>query len=170
MLFTVLPLLQMALLLAIRSKFASVDLAVPGQPDSTSPFAVGGSLSGGDSTSLIAQAVLGLVFLVITIFAWRGRPSWIRFAMLGAVIVLTLVTMVLSAAPLLTRADFSQGIDSGAGLVRTLLSGRLLMSILVAFYVVWYMNRGPARAFYRGYYLSAANGDGADSRVTVRNE
>src|SRR4051794_412828 len=100
MLFTVLPLLQMALLLGIRYKFANTNLAVPGQPNDSLPIAVGGSLSGSDGVSLAAQAILGVVFLVIAIFAWRGRPKWIRFAMLAAVIVLTLVTVVLSAVPL----------------------------------------------------------------------
>jgi hypothetical protein len=32
------------------------------------------------------------------------------------------------------------------------------MSALVSFYVVWYLNRGPARAFYRGYYLPDPSG------------
>jgi hypothetical protein len=29
----------------------------------------------------------------------------------------------------------------------------------VMLYTLWYMNRGPARAFYRGYYLPAPPDD-----------
>jgi hypothetical protein len=153
MLFTVLPLLQIALLLGIRYRFASVNLPIPGQETDALPMAVGSSLTGVDDAALVAQAVLGVVFLLIAVFAWRGRPAWIRLAMLAAVLLLTLVTIGLSVLPMLAKPDFDQGIDSGADLGRVLLSGRLLLSIGVAFYVAWYLNRGPARAFYRGSYL-----------------
>lgn len=154
MLFTVLPLLQIAMLLGIRYRFASVELPVPGETTNPVPMAVGGNLSGVDDITLVVQVVMGVVFLVIAFFAWRGRPAWIRLALLAAVLLLTVVTVALSVAPMLARPDMSQGVDSGADLMRVLLSSRLLMSILVAFYVAWYMNRGPARAFYRGYYLA----------------
>jgi hypothetical protein len=74
-----------------------------------------------------------------------------------AVVILTLVTAALSIAPLLAQPNLSQGIDSGAAIAQTLLSGRLIFSLLLALYVVWYMNRGPARAYYRGYYLTDPN-------------
>lgn len=155
LLFSILPLLQLGLLLLIQYRFANVDLTVPGQTDSVAPVAVGGDFTGIDNRIVILQTILGVIFLAIAVFAWRGRPAWIRFVMLAAVLGLTLITVGLSVAPLLAQSDPGQGLDSGEALWRTLLSGRLLLSILVAFYVVWYMNRGPARAFYRGYYLEA---------------
>ncbi len=151
-LFSILPLLQVAMILLIRQRFQGVSLSVPGE-DAVSPLAVGGSFSGIEDYSLILQAVLGIVFLLIAVGAWRGRPPWIRFAMLASVLVLTGVTVALSLLPLITSPDLDQGIDSGAAIRRVLLSGRLLLSVLVALYVVWYVNRGPARAYYRGYYL-----------------
>ncbi len=154
MLFSILPLMQVALVLTIRARVQQVDLPVPGQSDSVTPFAVGGSVTGTDDAALMVQGVLGVVFLVIAFFAWRGRPAWIRLATLAAVLLLTLITIGFSVAALTAPADLNQGIDSGAAIAQTLLSGRLLISILVALYVVWYMNRGPARAFYRGYYLT----------------
>ncbi len=154
MLFSVLPLLQMMLLLLLRYRFSRIDLAAPGQADGVAPLAVGGDFIGIDSSIVTLQTLMGIVFLGIAVLAWRGRPAWIRFAMLAAVLILTLVTVALSIAPLFAQPNPAQGFDSGDALRRTLLSGRLLLSIFVALYVVWYINRGPARAFYRGYYLA----------------
>ncbi|MEP7291628.1 MAG: hypothetical protein ABI835_07580 [Chloroflexota bacterium] len=151
MLFTILPMLQIAMILLVRLRIQSASLPVPGQADSVTPIAVGSSFVGIDDISLIVQTALGIVFLGI---AFRGRPAWIRFVMLASVLVLTLVTIALSLAPLITNPDLSRGIDSGEAIRSVFLSGRLLLSVLVAFYVVWYVNRGPARAYYRGYYLS----------------
>lgn len=153
MLFSVLPLLQVAMLLIARSRLQNANLASSGEA-AVNPIAVGGSFEGGSDASLIVQVILGVFFLMVAVCAWRGRPRWIRFVMIAAVIVLTLVTVGFSIAPLLSASDVQQGIDSGAALRQTLLSSRMLMSLLVTLYVVWYVNRGPARAFYRGYYLT----------------
>ena len=153
MLFSLLPLTQVALLMAIRNKIQQVDLPVPGETDPVTPIASGGDFIGVSDANLVIQTIMAVIFLVIAICAWRGRPRWIRLAMWVAVLVLTLITAVQTIAPMLSPPDFSQGFDSGASIAQALLSGRLLFSFLLALYVVWYMNRGPARAFYRGYYL-----------------
>ena len=160
MLFSILPLIQVALVLGLRYRMQQVNLPIPGEATPAAPIATGGDFTGVPDFNLVVQTVLAVIFLVIAICAWIGRPRWIRLATWVAVLVLTLVTAYLSIAPLLSRPDPSQGIDSGASIAQTLLSGRLLLSILVALYVVWYMNRGPARAFYRGYYLSDPNESG----------
>jgi hypothetical protein len=153
MLFSLLPLIQVATVLMLRSRFESASLSIQGEGDDIAPLAVGGSYTGVDDATLLVQVILGGAFLVVAFFAWRGKPQWIRFAMLASVVVLTLVTIVLSVVPLISQSDINQGIDSGAAIRDVLLSGRLLLSVFVAFYVVWYVNRGPARAYYRGYYL-----------------
>ncbi len=153
MLFSLLPLMQVAMILLMRARVQSMSLDVPGEADAVAPMLSGGSFTGVADVNLMVQAVLGLVFLVIALFAWRGRPGWIRFVTLGAVLALTLITIGLSVTSLLANPDLAVGIDSGEAIARVLLSGRLLLSVLLAFYVVWYMNCGPARAFYRGYYL-----------------
>lgn len=158
MLFSILPLTQVGTVLLLRSRFENASLTIDGQNESVAPLAVGGSYTGVDDSALVVQSVLGAAFLVIAFFAWRGKPHWIRFAMLASVVVLTLVTIWFSVAPLVSQRDISQGFDSGAGIRDVLLSGRLLLSILVALYVVWYVNRGPARAYYRGYYLPSPGG------------
>lgn len=156
MLFTLLPLMQVALILSIRVRIAAVNLDIPGEPDAVTPMLSGGTLEGVNDVGLVVQVILGLVFLGIAYFAWRGRPGWIRLVMLGAVLALTVATIALSIIPL-TGDDYAAGIDSGTAIRQVLLSSRLLVSVLVALYVVWYMNRGPARAFYRGYYLDDPN-------------
>lgn len=157
MLFTLFPFLQLAMLLIINNRLQFVDLPVPGQEDTVTPLEVGGDITGIASAGLVVQAAVGAAYLVIAFLAWRGRPSWIRFAMIATVIVMTVLTVVLSLTPLFGQQELSQGIDSGEALRRVLLSGQLLLSVLVALYVVWYMNRGPARAYFRGYYLSDPN-------------
>ena len=83
MLFSVLPLLQMMLLLLLRYRFSRIDLAAPGQADGVAPLAVGGDFIGIDSSIVTLQTLMGIVFLGIAVLAWRGRPAWIRFAMLA---------------------------------------------------------------------------------------
>lgn len=163
-LFSILPLMQVGTVLLLRARFEAASLTVDEQNQNIAPLAVGGSYTGVDESALVIQTLLGIVFLVIAFFAWRGKPQWIRFAMLASVVVLTLVTIGFSLIPLVTQPDMSQGFDSGTGIRDVLLSGRLLLSILVALYVVWYVNRGPARAYYRGYYLPSPDGTSAPPR------
>ncbi len=153
MLFSILPLTQVALVLGIRYKVQQASLPVPGETSPITPVASGGDFIGVPDLNLAVQAIFAVVFLGIAICAWIGRPRWIRLAMWVSVVVLTLITAALTIVPMLAQPDLSQGIDSGTAIAQTLLSGRLLFSLLVALYVVWYMNRGPARAYYRGYYL-----------------
>ncbi len=164
MLFTVLPFMQIATLLLLNYHLRNVDLNMPGNSGAVAPIASGGNFMGVDNNAVLIQGVLGLIFLVIAFYAWRGRPSWIRFATLAAVVVLTIVTVVYSVIPLSHDPNLNEGIDSGQSLAQTLLSGRLMLSVLVALYVVWYMNRGPARAYYRGYYLTDPNDSASTSQ------
>jgi cytochrome bd-type quinol oxidase subunit 2 len=163
-LFSILPLMQVGTVLLLRARFEAASLTVDEQNQNIAPLAVGGSYTGVDESALIVQTVLGVAFLGIAFFAWRGKPAWIRFVMLASVVVLTLVTVGFSILPLLSQPDINQGFDSGAGIRDVLLSGRLLLSILVALYVVWYVNRGPARAYYRGYYLPNPDGTSVPPR------
>jgi hypothetical protein len=54
---------------------------------------------------------------------------------------------------LLRTPSLEDGFTSADAIFDALRSGEVLLMLLVALYVVWYMNRAPARAFYRGYYL-----------------
>lgn len=145
-LFSLLPIAQAMFVLSLRQQFQAME------------FLPGGGAIGGDlvvsDVNLIVPVINGLLFLVIAFLAWRGKPLIIRFAFVAAVIYLTLVTILLTAASFMEPPSLEQGLDSGAQFIDSLLVGRVVMSVLVALYVIWYVNRGPARAFYRGYYLT----------------
>jgi hypothetical protein len=103
--------------------------------------------------ALLWQFISGVVFLAIAIFAWRGKPSSMRYVLIAAVLILTTVTIAATLISLNSVPDVQSGIDSGGSVQDSLLRARLVVTALVSLYVMWYVNRGPARAFYRGYYL-----------------
>jgi hypothetical protein len=147
MLYTVFPLMIVAMVLLVARHFQNIDFG------ELQPLAVGGDFLGLSPATLVIQAIVALVFLVIAIFAWRGRPAYIRYVMLAAVILLTLYSLAMTIMPTLTNQNLPQGISSLDSLMSSVSCGQFAMSALVSLYVVWYLNRGPARAFYRGYYL-----------------
>lgn len=150
LLFSVLPLLQLTAPYLIQYRLSQVTL-LEGSEDSA-PLAVGSSFTGIGDGEVVVQAIISLAYLVIAVGAWRGRPPWIRSVMIAAVLLLLLVTTLTGFAAINAPVSFSNGVDSSRELTRSLVVGRIAISALVALYVLWYMNRGPARAFYRGYY------------------
>ena len=106
---------------------------------------------------LLTQGALSVWFIVVAFFAWRGRPAFMRWVYIMAVVVMAMFRIWFYLTPIV---DESEEILSGGSLqgvvdfIQTLLqSGEFLLILLVPVYVVWYLNRGPARAFYRGYYI-----------------
>ena len=156
MLYSLLPLLQVAMVLIVQLRLRNMELRIPGGDGEIAPLAVGGDFTGVPSGGLILQTVLAIAFLAIAVMAWRGRPSWIRVALIVSVLGLLGLTALSTASTLLTSPTLETGIDSGEPLRQSFQWGRLIVSALIALYVLWYMNRGPARAFYRGYYLPEA--------------
>jgi hypothetical protein len=147
MLFSLLPLAQVAVFLLLRERSRQIEFLSEGG-------AVGGNISANLSDwTLIFQVILGLIFLVIAVLAWRGKPASIRFIFVAAVAVLTILTIAMTLVSINTSQTLQGGLDSSAPLANSLLRARLVVSALVSLYVIWYVNRGPARAFYRGYYL-----------------
>jgi len=145
MLFSLLPIAQVIIFIALRQRFQNLEFLEGGG-------AIGGDLQVSD-TALLLQVVGGLIFLVIGIFAWRGKPASSRYFLILGVIILTAITIGVTLISLNTPPDIEFGVDSAKSLQDSLLRARLTVTALVALYVVWYVNRGPARAFYRGYYL-----------------
>jgi len=150
LLFSIVPLLQVGLILSVRQHFLNMDF----QGSGLDMIAIGGDLLGVPESSLILQTALSLVFLLIAVFAWRGKPPLIRFVVMAAVIALTAIKLVSILAPLFIPQSPQIGASSADGLISSLGIGQFIIELLVLLYVVWYMNRGPARAFYRGYYLT----------------
>ncbi len=147
--FAVLPLLQVGLLLLIQQRFQNLDFTAGG----IEPIAYGGDFLGVPVWILVVQVICGILILFVAVFAWRGRPRWMRQALPGAVILLTMTTLFLTLRQATTQPDLQAGISSMDAISTAILKGEFLGSLLVMLYVVWYMNRGPARAFYRGHYL-----------------
>ncbi|MBK8026121.1 MAG: hypothetical protein IPK19_33230 [Chloroflexi bacterium] len=154
MLFTLLPLLQVSVIYLIQYRISQMSMPVDGGAGQSVPFAVGGSSEGVTDAGLIIQVVLGLAYVPLALMAWRGRPRSIRLIIMGFVVALTAITVVLMVANLTSSPSIQSGIDSGGDLARQLTIGRTVLSALIALYVVWYLNRGPARAFFRGHYLT----------------
>jgi hypothetical protein len=157
LLYTVLPFALLAIDLSIKNRFEQLnELAIP-YPDGSEgeALAVGGTANIVSSERLIFDVVVGAIFLTIAIFAWIGRPHWIRLLMLLAVLAMAALNLALIARGLMTPVTIEAGMSSGDSLARTLNIGLLVVHVLVPLYVGWYVNRGPARAFYRGAYLPA---------------
>lgn len=144
-LFSLLPLLQVGMVLIVRQHFASLDFP----EDGPQPMATGGNFLGGITEAELAlQGALSLGFLAVAVMAWRGRPALSRQVFVLAVAALTLVK--LTALALQPGQAAQEGITSGDTLFQSLGVGQVAIEILVMLYIIWYMNRAPARAFFRG--------------------
>lgn len=113
-------------------------------------MATGGNLAGISNNGLIIQAVIAIMFLVVTILAWKGRPPQIRWIMLAAVLGLTAINLWQTISTVIAPVEIQQGIDSGVAIARQIACGTITFQVTIPLYVVWYMNRAPARAFYQG--------------------
>lgn len=167
MLYTVIPLIQVGAILLVENHFRRVDeTPIPGQ--------MGAGISGGDfrggisNEQLILQSSVAIGFLIIALIAWRGKPQAMRYVFMAVVFALAVLSVVTSALPASQSGSVSGGsADDLAAIWSTV--ALIARSLLVPLYVIWYMNRGPARAFYRGYYLDDAE-QGAHAPEAVASE
>lgn len=155
--FSLIPLGQLTMFITVRQFInnRSEQFELPYGDEEIPVGETGGSLDDGfDNTQIVVQLVMSLGFLVIAFFAWRGKPAYMRFVLMGTVLLLTLINLALIVIPQLENSPQTSG-GSLDGLLASLQLGQIALIVLVPIYVVWYLNRGPARAFYRGYYLPA---------------
>lgn len=148
-LFTCFPLMEVGMLISVRLHFANLKFA----DDGTQPIAMGADFLGIPDSKIILQATVAIIFLIIAILAWRGRPKYMRFILMISCAGLTLFNILNIVAGQLSQQNLDAGVSSLDAILNSLSLGQFAVGILVTFYVVWYLNRGPARAFYRGYYL-----------------
>lgn len=157
--YSLLPLATVILILTVES----IVSGGTSEFDSTvNASASGGEFLGGfTGVQLVIQIVLSIVFFVMAIFAWRGKPPYMRYVLMLSVILLALINIGFIVVPQLTASD--QGLVGRSGgsqqILASLQVGQIVLLVLVPLYVVWYLNRGPARAFYRGHYLQRPPGD-----------
>lgn len=94
------------------------------------------------------QAGVGALILLLCALAWWGRPPWIRHALVAVIALVTLANLYRGVEAASAPAD-----PVYAGQAQSILRGWLLCQlpalILVPLYTAWYLNRAPARAFYR---------------------
>jgi hypothetical protein len=100
------------------------------------------------STWTWVEGVMGGFVLIVCILAWWGHPSQIRFLMVGVLLLLTAINLYRIGEAWTSGVDPISGglVQTG---IRDLLGCQLPAMILAPPYVIWYINRAPARAFYR---------------------
>src|SRR4051812_9656492 len=77
-LFSLFPLAEVAMIISVRLHFANFKFS----DDTTQPIAMGADFLGLPDSKIVLQAVIAIVFLIIAFFAWRGRPSFMRFVLM----------------------------------------------------------------------------------------
>ncbi len=153
LMYTIFPLMIVGSVLLVEQHFANA-------ADNADPFGNGDIMSGGDfrggitNEELAIQAGVALVFLVIAVVTWRGKPPYMRYVFMITVLILAGVAIVTTVLP--TQQSTEPTISGGSldGIGNTLSTmGVIAQGMVVPLYVTWYLNRGPSRAFFRGYYL-----------------
>lgn len=153
-LFSCLPITQATVLFLLPSR-TNPEFLQPTDNGALVPSAVGGEIFNLDANRLIVQGIIALAFLVIALFAWRGKPSFIRWVLIASVLLLSIGNFALIINTFIAPPTLAQGFDSGGDIERNLVLTQLCFTIAIPLYVVWYMSRGPARAYYRGRYLQS---------------
>lgn len=159
--FSFIPLAQVGIVIAIQTHVGAAVATIPdpsGSDGTMEAFASGANFQGAEPARLAVQTILALTFLVIAALAWRGRMPRMRLIYSVSIALYSTLTIVLALQAVLSPVDISQGIDSGTEIARTLSLLQALTTTLIMLYVLWYVNRAPARAFFRGYYLPTKEG------------
>ena len=148
-LFTLFPLVEVGMIMSVRFHFSNMTFA----DEAEAPFAMGADFLGIPDSKILLQAVIALVFIIIAFFAWRGRPPVMRYVLMATCFGLTLLSILSVVLSQLSQPQLAIEASSLDSVLNSISLGQFALSLLVTLYVVWYLNRGPARAFYRGYYL-----------------
>jgi hypothetical protein len=150
LLFTVLPLIQVSMVLIVQARLSGLPARVSAAQDVLGePLFSGGDLLGLAPGALLLQAGLALGFVPVAVLAWRGGRPRVRSIFMFAVLALTLIAVLQSLQAALGQPALEGGLDSGQALARQAAACSLLWQIAIPLYVLWYMNRAPARAYYR---------------------
>jgi len=145
--YSMLPLLVIAWVLLVERRVSQIG-------GETGAAFSGGNFRGGiTNADLILQCVVALAFLVVAVLTWRGRPKSIRWVMMAAVLLMGGYTALVRFVSLLSNRSNLEG-GSLDAVFNAAANSYVLIGLLIPLYVIWYLNRAPARAFYRGYYLT----------------
>jgi hypothetical protein len=96
------------------------------------------------------NAAIGLIVIAVSIMAWRGRPAWSRWVLITIVWLATAAQAISLLFPPADEATGNAIVGSNlSGITQPFMLCQLVLYILIPLYITWYMNRAPARAFYR---------------------
>lgn len=116
------------------------------------------------------QAIYGALMLLVCGLAWWGRPPQIRFVLTGLLLVLTAVTLyrIIETWTAPQNPIFGGQLQTA---LRGYLRCQLPAMVLIPLYVTWYLNRAPARAFYRRQPLATlSRSPSSPSRAGEENQ
>jgi len=142
LIFTILPLLEVAFILSVDNMMVFDEVGRSGM-----------DIMGMDGfrQQMIPQAIFAIGFLIISILSWIGRPKIMRLVLSASIAIVGILTITQQVLPRLNANPTT--LDSSREVNQPILIFYLIMTILVTAYSVWYLNRWASRAFYRGHYL-----------------
>ncbi len=146
--FTGVPLANTAFVMSLRWRFRNINI------DTTNSTISGGTITGTSNLLLAYWVFQAITFLVVASLAWNWRSQRSRYLLFAMVLALTVLNIGGTVWGLV-GASSANALDSSGNLTSSLLGAQLCFTITIPLYVMWYINRGPARAFYRGYYFPA---------------
>jgi glucan phosphoethanolaminetransferase (alkaline phosphatase superfamily) len=155
MIFTVFPLAQQSIHYFVANHFNNLNQRLADQPADLGPAPIYYEVQANIEVEGWAL-VAALLFLAVAAASWVGKPPALRFALLTVVLFYATVNIAAGIANGQAQAAYTptQGLDSGQA-TQSINWGWLLVNVGVTAYTVWYLNRAPVRAFFRGYYLKA---------------
>jgi len=88
---------------------------------------------------------VSLVVFASCVLAWRGRPAWGRWALI-AVVWIAAAEQVITTLQAQAPTTYASSI---VDLSRQFRPCQITLNLLVPAYITWFLNRSPARTFYR---------------------
>lgn len=151
-LFGLIPGLNLAMLLFVQARLSNIANTEVTLPDGSvmTVMSSGGYENLINPAAFIVQACVCLWVFAVCIMAWRGKPKGIRWVFTATVLILASITAYVTLGALWGRPDLSAGVSSADAVDGFEWANAIFASVLLPLYTVWYMNRAPARAFFRG--------------------
>lgn len=150
-LFAFIPLTELGVRVFVQARLANIDNVEITLPDGSvvRALASGGYEDLVNPTALISQLVVCGWVLLVCVMAWRGRPRGIRWVFTLTVVTLAALTAYATLRSAIIVPSILEGVSSGDEVGGFQWVGALFSALLLPLYTVWYMNRAPARAFFR---------------------
>lgn len=156
--YTLIPMIRVVFTWVVRQRIREAGFNMGGAD------ALGGGMvgfAGVTNIELLLRMVPALLFIGIAALAWRGKPAIMRLVTVAAVVMLTFWNSALDVWKIWQsrQIDGADGFYAEPSLLAAYQPALFGFLSIVMLYTVWYLNRGPARAFFRGYYLERPTPD-----------